>query len=1124
MSFVHLHVHSEYSFLYGAGKVEALVTAAKNMGMPALALTDLNGMYGAVPFFKACRKEGIKPLLGTELVFKDGEEQFPLVLIARNNQGLKRLMKLTAAAYDQMEKGQPAVSVKKLNEVEKEAVVALSPFEGGPVQTRIDDGDTAGAEKMLAKLKTVFGEDGVYIELQQHERAEEKELLLKLNEWNKSRGGSLPFTASNHVQFLSPQDHQAHMVLRAIGRGETLEELPDRCSSDQFYLKSPEEMRKLFSSWQEACDRTVEIAGMCEAEIRFDGSYFPKYPVPAGKTAAAFLRERCEKGLAERYGQDPDSVVKERLDYELSVITNMKYEDYFLIVWDFMDYAHSQGILTGPGRGSAAGSIVAYVLKITDVDPIKYDLLFERFLNPERVSMPDIDIDFPDDERDRVIQYVAAKYGSDHVAQIITYGTLAAKAAIRDAGRVMGTPQYLVDRMARFIPSRPNITLQEAVNEVPELKKLVDEEEDAGTLFRTARRIEGLPRHTSVHAAGVVISEAPLTDVIPVQTGSGEIRITQYPMGILEEMGLLKMDFLGLRNLSFIKDIVRLVKEDHRKEIDIAAIPFDDSRTFALLSEGDTSGVFQLESSGMKSVLKRLKPTEFEDIVSVNALYRPGPMENIPLYIRRKHGEEKIGYPHEDLKPILDKTYGVLIYQEQIMQIASRMAGFSLGEADLLRRAVSKKNRQALEDGRTSFVRGALKKGYSQKEADLVYDLIVRFAEYGFPRSHAVAYSVIAYQLAFLKANYPASFLTALLSGVLHHQEKMAEYISEAKKKGIGIAGPSVNRSGARFKAEGNAIVIGLKAIKNVGVQAISAILEERRLGPFEDLFDLCARIPARFLPKRALEALIVSGACDEFGMHRAGLLASLDQAMEYGESFRDSEEPALFKDEVAKPDYYDVPPFGEQELLQFEKQVLGFYATNHPVTPYAEVLAQYSRTMISSVQGIEKERSSVRIAGLIESIKVIKTKKGQQMAFAVLSDETGDVEVTFFPETFAKHRHLMDSGALVFIQGKTSLHKGEMKINAEKAGPLESLKKKQEKPMEILYLKLDAEHQDQGYRQRLQRLLKDDPGDIPVVVYDETKQKAFRLDETWQVSGDEGLLTRLGVLLGDKNVVLKQQ
>ncbi|TMW71709.1 DNA polymerase III subunit alpha [Alteribacter natronophilus] len=1124
MSFVHLHVHSEYSFLYGAGKIEALVKRAKESGMSALAITDLHGMYGVVPFYKACIKEGIKPLLGTELVFTDGDEQFPLVMIARNNEGLRTLMKLTASAYDTMVKGQPMAHVKQLNRIRPDSLVAISPFEGGPVQKQIEQGDRNGAEMMLDKLQKAFGSRNTYIELQQHGRAHEKERLLKLNEWNKSTGRELPFVASNHVQFALPGDDLAHRAVQAIGRGETLEELPDSCSSEEYYLKTQEEMNGLFSSWPEACSRTVEIAEMCESEIQFGESYFPKFPVPEGETADGYLRKQCEEGLISRYGEDPAPEVRKRLEYELKVITDMKYEDYFLIVWDFMAYAHKNGILTGPGRGSAAGSIVAYVLRITDVDPIAYDLLFERFLNPERVSMPDIDIDFPDDERDRVIRYVAEKYGHDHVAQIITYGTLAAKAAIRDTGRVMGTDQRLVDRLAKLIPSRPNVTLKDALAESDEFRRLTEEEETLGELYRTAVRIEGLPRHTSVHAAGVVISEAPLTDVIPVQTGNGEIRLTQYPMGILEELGLLKMDFLGLRNLSFIKDIVRLVKEDHGEEVDIKTIPFDDSGTFRLLGEGDTSGVFQLESSGMKSVLKRLKPTDFEDIVSVNALYRPGPMDNIPLFIRRKNGEEKIGYPHRDLKPVLEKTYGVVIYQEQIMQIASIMAGYSLGEADILRRAVSKKNREALEEGRTAFVNGAVSKGYSRQEADLVYDLIVRFAEYGFPRSHAVAYSVIAYQLAYLKANYPASFLTALLSGVLHHQEKMAEYISEAKKKGIMVAGPSVNRSDARFKSEGEAIVIGLKAIKSVGVQAIGAILEERRLGPFEDLFDLCARIPARLLPKRALEALIVSGACDEFGMHRAGLLANLDQAMEYGESFRESVEPALFKDEVEKPEYFDVPPFGDQEMLRFEKEVLGFYATNHPVTPFAEILEQYSRTFLKDVPGMGEQSHSIRIAGLVESVKVIKTRRGQQMAFAVLSDETGEMEVTFFPEQYAQVRPHLEQGSLLFVQGKTSFHKGQTKVNGDKAAPLDSLTEKDSKPVEILYLKLDAAHQDPGYRKKLTHLLKDDPGAVPVVVYDETKKKAYQLDDQWHVSGDEGLLRRLGVLLGDKNVVLKQQ
>ncbi len=1131
MSYVHLHVHSEYSFLYGAGKIDHLVAQAKHLGFPALALTDRNGMYGTVPFYKACKNAGIKPVIGVELTFKksDGESSslFQLVLLAKNNKGLQKLMQLTSLAYEQEERGKPIIQFEDLHNIQE--LIVISPFEGGLVQQRVKEGGLYRADEALVNLQHTFGEINVYIELQQHNRAEEKQLLLDLNEWKKQTTENPRFVASNHVQFVTANQGRAHRVVQAIGRGQTLEELPEIVSSDEYYLKSSQQMKALFEAWPEACKNTEVITEQCNVEIEFGNQVLPKYPVPSDKSAIAFLRERCEEGVVKRFGSVPDKEVWKRLDYELSVINDMHYEDYFLIVWDFMAYAHEMGILTGPGRGSAAGSLVAYALEITDVDPIKYELLFERFLNPERVSMPDIDIDFPDDRRDEVIHYVASKYGACYVAQIITFGTLAAKAAIRDVGKVLSVNQHLIDRVAKLIPSKPNVTLTDALKETPSLKKLVQENDDLQELLSVAMEIEGLPRHTSIHAAGVVISEHKLTEVIPIQTGNDGLKVTQYPMGTLEELGLLKMDFLGLRNLNFMKSIVQLIQEDYQKVVDIKTIPFDDVATFQLLSEGDTSGVFQLESTGMRNVLKRLKPTEFEDIVAVNALYRPGPMENIPVYIRRKHGQEPVTYPHNDLKPILDKTYGVLIYQEQIMQIASKMAGFTLGEADILRRAVGKKKREVLEEARDQFTSGAQKRGYELREANHVYDLIVRFADYGFNRSHAVAYSVIAYQLAYLKANFHTSFLTALLSGVLHHHEKMAEYLSEARKKGIEVKRPSVNDSGARFSASGKTIRIGLKAIKNVGIQSVTAILEERRNGVFKDLFDLCSRIEAKVLPKRALEALIVSGACDDFGIHRAGLLANLDSAIEFGEKARNfiqQNETALFKEDLEKPEYFDVPPFGEQEALSFEKQILGFYASNHPLHPYLDHLTSYDRKSIKLIADDGREGGKVRLAGLVEDVNVIKTKKGDQMAFVILSDETGEMEITFFPKTFEKYRQMVEKDQLVFMEGTIGTHKGQLKIHADKMTSIESViaKANNEVKSFILYVKIDQNHQDSGYKDRLKRLLQDDPGDVQVVLYDENKKKVYRLPSEWNVSANKNLLSRLEVLLGEKNIILKQE
>ncbi|SDZ54607.1 DNA polymerase-3 subunit alpha [Evansella caseinilytica] len=1130
MSFVHLHVHSEYSLLRSVAKIDRLVREAKLRGFHSLALTDIDAMYGVVRFYQTCREHGIQPIIGVELAYsEDGEpakdnEDNRIVLLAKNNNGYRALTQLTTRAHEKSSRFGPYVTPSELT-ADSNSIIAIIPFEDGLVQNLINQGRASEAFQHFQWLRTIFGEENVYLEIQNHWRPADREKLLKISEWLKTN--DVPVVASNHVHFIEREQMAAHRVIQGIRLGLTLNEIPSKYSSEEYYLKSAAEMEELFQAWPQAIAATEQIAAACRFELKTGKVELPEYPTDDQKPAKEYLRQLCEKGVDEKYRQPADEVW-ERLNCELDVISEMNYEDYFLIVADFMNFAARQGIVTGPGRGSAAGSIVAYVLGITKVDPLKYGLLFERFLNPERVSMPDIDIDFQDDRRDEVIHYVKSKYGREHVAQIITFGTLAAKAVIRDVGRVLDIELAIIDRLAKNIPSRPSITLTAAISESSGVQEMIQQNDKLAELIGIAKHLEGLPRHSSVHAAGIVMNKNRLTDIVPLQEGNDGLHLTQYPMGDLETLGLLKMDFLGLRNLSFIQKILQLIEKNHAKKLSLAAIPFDDPATFALLGKGDTSGVFQLESAGMKGVLRRLKPTDFEDIVAVNALYRPGPMENIPTYIRRKHGEETVSYPHVHLQEILEPTYGVLIYQEQIMQIASKMAGFSLGEADILRRAVGKKKREVLEEKRQQFTEGAVKKGYSTEEAGQVYDLIVRFADYGFNRSHAVAYSIVAYQLAYLKANFPLEFMCALMGTVVHYQEKLGEYVAEARRKGLTVHPPSIVESEGNFTVKNGEIWIGLESIKNVGTPAVKEMVKERNLRPFTSLFDLCTRIPGKLLPKRAIDSMIAAGALDPLHENRAQLLASTEIAMEYGESMRLHQtegQTELFIDEATEPEYISVPPLSEAELLDFEKQVLGFYASGHPVETYLPVIKQYRRATIMEGKAEKAHDDRIRIAGLVEKVKTIQTKKKQQMAFLKLSDETGDIDVTVFPESYQAFKTKFHKGELLFIEGKLQEHGGERKLILEKCTSVSALEKKeQQKQQPVLYLKITYFHEKKGSLTQLKKLLQDDPGDVPVVLFYEHANKAMHLSEMWNVSGEEKLLLKLKGLLGQENVFLKSR
>lgn len=1111
MDFVHLHVHTEYSLLKSVCRINELVAEAKKQRFSALAITDENVLYGVIPFYKQCINAKIKPILGMELhLIEEHGGQLKVsevILLAKNEQGYENLLKLSTEAN--MEKFRvPGVEKETLFR-HSEGLVLIFNFATSDVSERILSGRKEEAGRLLWQYRQHF--ENIFFELQAHDSEELKQLSL-IDAFAKEHG--VPTVATNHVHFLKPKHHVAYKIVQAVRKGEPLEQLAEK--TKHYYFKSEGEMRQIFRSYEEALLNTKKIADLCDVKIKFGQRLLPKYPVPQGETSDSFLRKLCEEGAKKKYGT-VDEKVRERLEYELSVISKMKFSDYFLIVWDFMKFAHEQNIMTGPGRGSAAGSIVSYVLNITNVDPLRYELLFERFLNPERMTMPDIDIDFCDHRREEVIDYVVKKYGQDHVAQIITFGTFAAKAAIRDVGRVLKIDGDIVDQFSKLIPSAPNMTLDEALKENKPLREFVTSVPEAKNLLRLAKMIEGLPRHTSTHAAGVVISEEPLTRFSPLKAGQTNIYHTQFPMEVLEEIGLLKMDFLGLRNLTLIEEIVHNIVKYENPNFQIGDIKENDKKTYELLSKGETTGIFQLESEGMRRVLAKLKPTEFEDIVAVNSLYRPGPSEFIPLYIDRKHGKRKITYPHPSLEPILKNTYGVIVYQEQIMQIASKMAGFTLGEADLLRRAVSKKNKDIIEKERVHFVSGAIKNGYTEEEANFVYDMIAKFANYGFNRSHAVAYSMISYTLAYLKANFPLAFYAALFSTVIFHQEKLQQYIAEARRMRIQILPPSINSSICSFAIENGAIRFGLMPLRYVGERAAEEIVQKRKAGPYRDLFNFCRRVNLKIVTKRAIESLILSGCFDELNDNRAALLATLDEAMTAGETWQTKGQP-LFDDQDEAVRYAEVMPFNENEKLTFEKEVIGFYLSAHPIETYAGVLNSYGR--IKSIDLEKYVHKTVFIAGMIEKVKTIETKKGDPMAFITISDEYGDIEAVVFPEPYRLYLKILKEGELVFCLAKIERRNEERSVVIQKMKRMEEVKLKANNRK--VFLRINNEH-DYALLEQVKNILLSHPGKDEVYLHFPLQKKTLRLSEKYCIDGSGASIMHLKKILGDENIAVKE-
>jgi DNA polymerase III subunit alpha len=1119
MSFIHLHVYSAYSLLSSTISIEQLVQEAKAKGFKALALTDRNVMYGTIPFYKECIKNGIRPIIGlTADILNDRDESFPLVLLAKNQLGFQNLLKISSVIKTKSTSGIPIKWLKHYCE----GLIAISPGLEGEIEGHLVNQNQDLAIEAVENYINLFGNTNFYLSIQNHHSPTENSIqkpLMDLASLTRTK-----VVATNQVFYLKQEDALAHECLLAIKNGDKLQdEHREKLESDHYYFKSGYEMAELFAEYPDVLEHTIQIAQECQVEIVLNEQHLPKYPTEQGETADQLLEKICQKGLYERL-PEPSTDYFKRLEYEISIIKKMQFSDYFLIVWDFMRFARDSGILTGPGRGSAAGSLVAYVLKITDVDPIEHDLLFERFLNPERISMPDIDIDFPDLRRDEVIQYVAQKYGELQVAQIVTFGTLAAKAALRDVGRAFGLNPKELDYLSKQVPSQLNVSLKTAFQESAGLQKFVSESPLHEKLYQTALKLEGLPRHTSTHAAGVIISEGPLVNIVPIQTGHQNVFLTQYSMEYLEDVGLLKMDFLGLRNLTLLESIIQSIQKGTGRRLDIRSIPFDDLKTYNLLSNGETTGIFQLESEGMRKVLIRLKPSKFEDIVAVNALYRPGPMENIPLFIDRKHGIAPIQYPHPDLEPILSKTYGVIVYQEQIMQIASKLAGFSLGEADLLRRAVGKKKKEVLDKERAHFVLGATKNGYSKEVANDIYDLIVRFANYGFNRSHAVAYSFISYQLAYLKAHYPLYFMAGLLTSAIGNESRIAQYIREVKQMDYAILPPSINKSGYSFHVENGAIRYSLAAIKGIGGVALKEIYKSRKQKKFEDLFDFCMRVSTKIVNRKSLETLVYAGCFDEFGEDRATFLASLDVAIEHSQLVNpeDSNQIDFFSEAefFLKPKYVEMEALPIKEKLDLEKDVLGLYLSDHPIAIFEKELLKAGAIQLVNLKEGTKQ---VSVGIFITEIKKIRTKKGEPMAFLTVSDSTAEMEAVVFPTVYNRSTILLKQGNLVVVQCKVE-HRGDNKqLIIQDVFDITTWIEGHKKQEQTLYLKLETEYQSAQHLQELKKILSQETGNTGIVLFYEGSKKTVRLDNQYQIQPSEFLLGKLKAFLGTNNVILKE-
>ena len=1064
-NFVHLHVHSHYSLLDGAAPVKDLVAAARRFRMPALAITDHGNMFGAIDFYQTAIKHGVKPIIGfesylapckrTEKTPKDAKD-FHLVLLARNHEGYKNLVRLSSLAYIEGMYYRPRID-QELLEKYHTGIIALGACLQGEVPQKLLHGDQEGAKAAVRRYQELFGKENYYLEVMDHGLPEQRELLPNLVRF--ARELEVPIVATNDSHYLNPEDWEAHEALLCIQTRTTLsDEKRFRFGSREFYFKSPQQMTDLFHELPDAIENTIKIAEQCNVRFDLGKSILPHFPIPPGKTSESYLDELCQSSLHERY-PNPDETVMKRLEFELSVIRKMGFCEYFLIVWDFIRHSRSVGVPVGPGRGSAAGSIVAFLLKITDIDPLKYRLLFERFLNPDRISMPDIDIDFADDGRGKIIDYVVEKYGRERVSQIVTFSCILAKTAIRDIGRVMGLPLSDVDRIAKLVPEKPGIHLKACLkggpkNEIPDLKEIWEKgTPDQKRLLQNAMTIDGLYRHSGIHAAGVVISRDELMDIVPMFKDKSQEIVTQFEKNAIEKIGLLKMDFLGLKTLTIIQRALDYIKETQGVEVDFSKLPYEDKPTYELLCKGLTQGVFQLESSGMRSLITRLKPSVFEDIIALLAMYRPGPLGSgmVDDFVERKHGRKILEYPHPDLEPILRDTYGVFLYQEQCMQTANVLAGFTMGQADGLRKAMAKKIAEDMERLGKLFVDGAVKRGIPREKAQSIFDLMASFGEYGFNKSHSAAYAVLTFRTAYLKTHFPVEFMAAVLSSELNDTDKIAIFIDECRALNIPILKPELNKSRELFSVENGSIRFGLSAIKGVGDKAIASIITARTAnGQFKSLTDFTRRIDTRVVNNQVVEALINSGAMDSFGLRRSQLAALTTDALRSGQKLQKerlagqatffdllgTEAETVMESEQPPP---DIPEFSERDLLDAEKKTLGFYLTGDPFGEVAPLGRVFSTLSLSDLAA-HGEGKICRIAGLLTAFKKHPTKKGDVMAFLTLEADNVSIDVTVFPGvyTIAASKFVVDEPLFLVVR-PVSMN-DEVKVIAEKILTLSDL------------------------------------------------------------------------------------
>lgn len=1141
--FAHLHCHTQFSLLDSTCKIKDLIKRAVELKLPAIAMTDNGNLFGALNFYTEAMNQGIKPIIGMSAYVAPGsrfekqthgikEASFHLTLLARNEQGYKNLMKLSSRGYLEGFYYRPRIDKESLKEL-SEGLIGLSGGLRGEIPHNILHEQHDEARRVIEEYVDIFGAENFYLEVMDHGLDPEKRLIKEMPALAKEFG--IGVVATNDVHYIHAKNSVAHDALICIGTGATIEdEKRFRYEGDSYYLKSSKDMHQLFKDCPEAVSNSLVIANRCNLEFKFGKFHLPPFTAPDGQSIETYIRDLSMKLLEERLKGPIPEEYQTRLDYELGVITKMGYIEYFLITWDFIHYAKKNDIPVGPGRGSAAGALVAYALGITNVDPIVYGLIFERFLNPDRVSMPDIDIDFCYERRDEVIEYVRRRYGTDQVAQIITFGTMAAKAAIRDVGRVMGFSYADVDRIAKLIPMELNITLKAAVEKEPKLKELIASDSRIAQLMETSKALEGLARHCSTHAAGVVIADKPLTEYVALFK-AGEQISTQFTMKDVEKIGLLKMDFLGLKTLTMLNKAVQLVKKTKGIDINLDELPMDDKETYELLARAEALGVFQLESSGMRDLLKKMKPHSFDHIVALLALYRPGPLGSgmVDDFIQRMHKPSLIKYDHPLLEDALRETYGVILYQEQVMKIVSDMAGFSLAQADSLRRAIGKKIPEVMEREKIAFIEGATKNKVPKKTSERIWNLIDYFSGYGFNKSHSTAYALISYHTAYLKTHYPQEFMAALLSSEMGNAAKVVRYIEESKRMGMAVLPPSVNESYPEFTCSDDHIRFGLTAVKNVGSTAIDSIVEEREKdGPFKSFMDFTERVDLRVCNRKVLESLIRSGAMDVWGLKRSQLMAMIDRALEAGSSAqkdRSTGQMSFFQAadqnggsflEEAE-DVPDIPEWPENQLLAYERELLGFYVTSHPLSQYAKQLETYATARTDNLSEF-KDNEEVTIGGIVETLKEILTKKGDKMAFINLQDLTGACEVVVFPKTFAVVQNVLNKDATVFVKGKINLRDDVPKVLADEIIPLEDVQKQFTKSISIDLVTAGLE---QETLKNIKVLLMKYKGPTPVYLrFKDASGKVAVMDsgDDLKVEANDELFASLSELLGEGTVKIR--